>query len=266
MPSNASAVGSLIFVGDGPLRDRARGPRAGAASSGRVAHAEVPATSTSADVVCAPSLLEPFGQSILEAMACGQDRRRDAVRRPARVRHARGRHPRRSARRRGALLGARGGDCVPGAERGRPSGSRGARRQASGGAGGGDSASSRSRSASLTSTSGRIRSSTPSRAREFEGLLVALAHLGGLDALLQSVVARQQCLVDLISDLILHARSVFVCEPASRSNGVTRDLGGFDEATPPMMNRSCRTSELRLGRARVLRGHSRPALGGARSR
>jgi glycosyltransferase involved in cell wall biosynthesis len=32
----------------------------------------VPAYLAEADVVCAPSLLEPFGQSILEAMACGR--------------------------------------------------------------------------------------------------------------------------------------------------------------------------------------------------
>jgi glycosyltransferase involved in cell wall biosynthesis len=32
----------------------------------------VPAWLTAADVVCGPSLIEPFGQSILEAMACGR--------------------------------------------------------------------------------------------------------------------------------------------------------------------------------------------------
>jgi glycosyltransferase involved in cell wall biosynthesis len=37
-----------------------------------VPHGEVPAWIAAADVVCAPSLLEPFGQSILEAMACGR--------------------------------------------------------------------------------------------------------------------------------------------------------------------------------------------------
>jgi len=40
--------------------------------TGRVAHDEIPARLAEADVVCAPSLLEPFGQSILEAMASGR--------------------------------------------------------------------------------------------------------------------------------------------------------------------------------------------------
>jgi glycosyltransferase involved in cell wall biosynthesis len=40
--------------------------------TGRVPHDDVPAWIAAADVVCAPSLLEPFGQSILEAMACGR--------------------------------------------------------------------------------------------------------------------------------------------------------------------------------------------------
>jgi glycosyltransferase involved in cell wall biosynthesis len=40
--------------------------------TGRVPHEEVPGFLASADVFCAPSLLEPFGQSILEAMAAGK--------------------------------------------------------------------------------------------------------------------------------------------------------------------------------------------------
>jgi glycosyltransferase involved in cell wall biosynthesis len=63
--------GSLTFVGDGPLRARLEG-RPGVRVVGRVPHDEVPAWLARADVVCAPSLLEPFGQSILEAMACGR--------------------------------------------------------------------------------------------------------------------------------------------------------------------------------------------------
>jgi glycosyltransferase involved in cell wall biosynthesis len=63
--------GSLTFVGDGPLRPRVEG-RAGVRVTGRVPHDEVPALMTAADVVCAPSLIEPFGQSILEAMAAGR--------------------------------------------------------------------------------------------------------------------------------------------------------------------------------------------------
>jgi glycosyltransferase involved in cell wall biosynthesis len=63
--------GSLTFVGDGPLRSRLEGrPRVRVV--GRVPHDEVPGYLARADVVCAPSLLEPFGQSILEAMAAGR--------------------------------------------------------------------------------------------------------------------------------------------------------------------------------------------------
>jgi len=63
--------GSLTFVGDGPLRPRVEG-RVGVRVTGRVSHDEVPALMAAADVVCAPSLIEPFGQSILEAMAAGR--------------------------------------------------------------------------------------------------------------------------------------------------------------------------------------------------
>ncbi len=63
--------GSLTFVGDGPLRGRLEG-RERVRVVGRVRHDEVPGFLASADVVCAPSLLEPFGQSILEAMAAGR--------------------------------------------------------------------------------------------------------------------------------------------------------------------------------------------------
>jgi glycosyltransferase involved in cell wall biosynthesis len=63
--------GSLTFVGDGPLRDRLEG-RAGVRVVGRVAHDEIPAWLSAADVVCGPALVEPFGQALLEAMACGR--------------------------------------------------------------------------------------------------------------------------------------------------------------------------------------------------
>jgi glycosyltransferase involved in cell wall biosynthesis len=61
--------GSLTFVGDGPLRAQLEG-RAGVRVIGRVAHEEVPGWLSAADVVCGPALVEPFGQAILEAMAC----------------------------------------------------------------------------------------------------------------------------------------------------------------------------------------------------
>ena len=63
--------GSLTFVGDGPLRAQLEG-RERVQLAGRVPHAEVARHLAAADVVCAPSLLEPFGQAILEAMACGR--------------------------------------------------------------------------------------------------------------------------------------------------------------------------------------------------
>jgi glycosyltransferase involved in cell wall biosynthesis len=61
--------GSLTFVGDGPLRGRLEG-RDRVRVVGRVAHDEVPGWLNAADVVCGPALVEPFGQALLEAMAC----------------------------------------------------------------------------------------------------------------------------------------------------------------------------------------------------
>jgi glycosyltransferase involved in cell wall biosynthesis len=63
--------GSLTFVGDGPLRPALEG-RPGVTLAGRVPHDEVPAFVAAADVLCSPSLIEPFGQSILEGLACGK--------------------------------------------------------------------------------------------------------------------------------------------------------------------------------------------------
>jgi glycosyltransferase involved in cell wall biosynthesis len=63
--------GSLTFVGDGPLRSRLEG-RARVRVVGRVPHSDVPSWLAAADVVCGASLIESFGQSILEAMACGR--------------------------------------------------------------------------------------------------------------------------------------------------------------------------------------------------
>ena len=63
--------GSLTFVGEGPERPRLEG-REGVHLVGRVPHDELPGYLAGADVLCAPSLIEPFGQSILEAMAAGK--------------------------------------------------------------------------------------------------------------------------------------------------------------------------------------------------
>jgi glycosyltransferase involved in cell wall biosynthesis len=60
--------GSLTFVGDGPLRGALEG-RPGVRVTGRVPHAEVAQWVAAADVLCQPSLMEPFGQAALEAMA-----------------------------------------------------------------------------------------------------------------------------------------------------------------------------------------------------
>ena len=63
--------GTLTFVGDGPLRPSLEGRR-GVSVAGRVPHHEVPALVAASDVVCQPSLVEPLGQALLEAMACGR--------------------------------------------------------------------------------------------------------------------------------------------------------------------------------------------------
>jgi glycosyltransferase involved in cell wall biosynthesis len=60
--------GSLVFVGDGPLRGALEG-RPGVTVVGRVPHAEVPSWIAACDVLCQPSLVEPFGLAALEAMA-----------------------------------------------------------------------------------------------------------------------------------------------------------------------------------------------------
>jgi glycosyltransferase involved in cell wall biosynthesis len=60
--------GQLAFVGEGPLRPRLEG-RPGIRLVGRVAHPRVAEWVGASDVVCQPSLVEPFGQALLEAMA-----------------------------------------------------------------------------------------------------------------------------------------------------------------------------------------------------
>ncbi len=61
-------AGRLAFVGDGPLRDALEG-RHGVRVVGRVPHDEVARWVAASDVVCQPSLVEPFGQALLEALA-----------------------------------------------------------------------------------------------------------------------------------------------------------------------------------------------------
>jgi glycosyltransferase involved in cell wall biosynthesis len=63
--------GSLAFVGDGPLRGALEGRR-GVHLAGAVPHDVVPRWLQAGDVVCQPSLVEPFGLVTLEALACGR--------------------------------------------------------------------------------------------------------------------------------------------------------------------------------------------------
>jgi glycosyltransferase involved in cell wall biosynthesis len=63
--------GTLTFVGDGPLRERLTG-RPGIELTGPLPYEDIPARIAQVHVVCQPSLIEPFGQATLEAMACGR--------------------------------------------------------------------------------------------------------------------------------------------------------------------------------------------------
>ncbi len=63
--------GTLTFAGDGPLRSSLAG-RAGVRLLGTVPHREIPGLLAACDVYCQPSLVEPFGQAVLEALACGR--------------------------------------------------------------------------------------------------------------------------------------------------------------------------------------------------
>jgi glycosyltransferase involved in cell wall biosynthesis len=60
--------GRLAFVGDGPLRGALEG-RPDVTLTGRIPQREVPSWVAACDVLCQPSLTEPFGQAALEAMA-----------------------------------------------------------------------------------------------------------------------------------------------------------------------------------------------------
>jgi glycosyltransferase involved in cell wall biosynthesis len=60
--------GRLAFVGDGELR-RELENREGVTLAGRIPQSDVPRWVAACDVLCQPSLTEPFGQATLEAMA-----------------------------------------------------------------------------------------------------------------------------------------------------------------------------------------------------
>jgi glycosyltransferase involved in cell wall biosynthesis len=63
--------GTLTFVGDGALRPQLEG-RPRIQLVGALPYDRVPEYIAAAHVVCQPSLIEPFGQALLEAMACGR--------------------------------------------------------------------------------------------------------------------------------------------------------------------------------------------------
>ena len=63
--------GTLTYVGVGPLRGQLEG-RPGVELAGAVPHDRVPDYVAAADVLCQPSLVEPFGQAALEALACAR--------------------------------------------------------------------------------------------------------------------------------------------------------------------------------------------------
>jgi glycosyltransferase involved in cell wall biosynthesis len=63
--------GTLTYAGDGPLRPRLEG-RPGVRLLGRVPHDEIAGLLGESHVLCQPSLIEPLGQAVLEAMACGR--------------------------------------------------------------------------------------------------------------------------------------------------------------------------------------------------
>jgi len=64
--------GKLTFVGDGPLRPQLEG-RPGVTVTGYLPHDAVPLHLAAADVLCQPSLVEPFGQAALEGLASARN-------------------------------------------------------------------------------------------------------------------------------------------------------------------------------------------------
>jgi glycosyltransferase involved in cell wall biosynthesis len=65
--------GTLRIVGAGPLDGRLRAAApAGVEFLGRVPHEQLVAELAGSDVLCQPSLVEPQGQALLEALACGR--------------------------------------------------------------------------------------------------------------------------------------------------------------------------------------------------
>jgi glycosyltransferase involved in cell wall biosynthesis len=63
--------GTLTFAGDGPIRPQLE-RRERVSLLGRVPHDEIPRLLAESRVLAQPSLVEPLGQALLEAMACGR--------------------------------------------------------------------------------------------------------------------------------------------------------------------------------------------------
>ena len=104
---------------------------------GTVDHGRVAAWMAAADVVCQPSLAEPFGLATLEGLASGRSVVATSIGGPPEFVPRGCGHPRRSDRRRLRPRGARCGGAAPASQPRGPERGRGARRQAAGGAGGG---------------------------------------------------------------------------------------------------------------------------------
>ena len=199
--------GTLTFVGDGALRPALEG-RERIRIVGRVGHEDVPTWIAGSDVVCQPSLAEPFGLATLEAMASARSVVATTVGGP----------PEFVTKEAGVLVDPLDDDDLVDAlsqaaalPRPNLAGREAAAEhdvKRAGGAGGGDPAASRSRSASLTSTSGRDRVLEACLARDGERLLVGLAHLLVRDALLQPVVPRDEQFLDALTRVVGHETSV----------------------------------------------------------
>ncbi len=188
--------GRLAFVGDGPLRDALEG-RHGVRVVGRVAaRRRSPRGSRPRDVVCQPSLIEPFGQALLEAMASERSVVATRVGGPPEFVTAEAGVLVDPDDERSIEAGSAAAAELPDPEPGRPRGRRAARRQAC------------RRSRWRRSSSEPLEVGEPEldeRAhallqpglpRDRERLLVALARLRGGDALLEPVVAGHQQLLN----------------------------------------------------------------------
>ena len=182
--------GTLTFVGDGPLREALEGRPRNPPRRARRRTSAVPTWIAARDVVCQPSLEEPFGLATLEAMASARSVVATTVGGP----------PEFVTPEAGVLVDPLDEDALASAlsrgrgasrpEPRRPRGGRDPRRQAAGGSGGGDPPASRCEIGEPDLDERTDRLLEACLARDGERLLVGLAHLLGVDALLEPVVAR----------------------------------------------------------------------------